>query len=155
MFALRDIAETVRKTPPNKTQSGSYALFIPINKEWGLKLYSDSESVRMYCSYHGGAKSVRNKTYMLQKYAALYGLGPKVGNKFTVTVNKVKYFGYSTERVDILPHFISEYQCERKIKGYVQLINDLYSLEMTPADLNSTNVGRIKGKLVCIDFSEF
>jgi hypothetical protein len=143
-----EIISLFHKRISKKYESGCECIFVKLNKEIGLKLYS--------------SKKERNHAFLLQKKAFQHGLSPPAFERlsipgFTIIVNnfdyadiipltKGKVYGYTTglankprvgplldQRIDTLGEKLSE--------------AGLYWY-----DLHDENVGYYKNKLVAIDF---
>ncbi|MFN0318537.1 MAG: hypothetical protein ACKVQA_26220, partial [Burkholderiales bacterium] len=143
-----EIISLFHKRISKKYESGCECIFVKLNKEIGLKLYS--------------SKKERNHAFLLQKKAFEHELSPPVFGRLSIPgfVIIVTEFDYA----DIIP------LTKGKIYGYTTgLANkprvgstldhriDILEEKLTAAglcwyDLHDENVGYYKNKLVAIDF---
>lgn len=130
----------VIRESPQKMRSGAACIYIPITKTICAKLYT--------------RKVVRDQTYKIQRHAARFGLGPKVGDKFTypvllvnrweeINVSNVVY-GFLSQRAKITG------RNSEKDGEYMSV--RLNSIGICHDDMHTYNLGYIDGRLVCIDF---
>ena len=128
--------------------NGSEARFLRINKQVGIKIYSTKES--------------RDFAVQKQRQFSKYGLGPAVYGQFMVSAETLQripkwnsetftaqsqYYTYITQAANMTkpwPEEIAEF--ERKLEETFP--ND----EFCTGDFRDGNFGRIKRKLVLIDF---
>ena len=131
--------------------SGVSCRFVQINEEWGLKLYQD--------------KGNRTDCYEWQKRAAEHGLGPQVGDIVELPGGEDGFdHGYITQVAELI---FEPYTGGPTPEGYyhrfdevtkqvrpemLMLKDELLKIGFYFVDDHIQNVGRINGKLVCIDF---
>lgn len=157
--ALQVISETPHNSP--KYQSGSYARFLRINEQWGIKLFD--------------RKHYRDKSYDAQEKAYRLDLGPHLGDKLELRLNDGEaIYGYVTECIveTYQDRFAREtygylsgpdmtcdedLHCDSEMENdseYIDLMGRLGEADFCTYDMHSQNVGWMKdGRLVCIDFS--
>jgi hypothetical protein len=165
VVTFEEVYLTAHTTPAESRERGLRCRFIRINEQWGMKFYKN--------------ENYRNKTYDFQNRAAEAGLAPRVGECFELALpfydddEPIEVFGYVTEcisetygermaykiyncsyeechedeqqQIDIV--FYDEYE-------YGKLIEEINSIGISTEDTHSLNFGYLRGKLVCIDFSE-
>jgi hypothetical protein len=136
-------------------RSGASCIFIPLNKEAGLKIYK--------------TKGERDRTAKLQAFAAGYGLAPQVGDCFDLeclTINHFEFtadgeevlgeesvqvnmvYGYVTERARL----IRRYKWENMLVWMEIIADELEEIGIVHPDLGPHNMGYINGRLICLDF---
>jgi len=166
MVGFEEIYLVAHNTPSESRESGLRCRFIRINEQWGIKFYRK--------------ESMRNKTHDFQKKAAEVGLAPRIGQCFELTIpfnedddEPVEVYGYVTEcisetygdRMAYEMYSCSYDECtdsqQNEIEesmyrdyAYDKLIAGMCHIGITTSDIHIMNVGYLKGKLVCIDFSE-
>ncbi len=132
--------------PRKKWLAGGACFFFKLNRQVGAKLYRSLEQ--------------RNYAVRLQDKAHGKGLGPEVGSLFefhfpdftggnyATDVKRRKLYGYLTQLADVR-------RCHTSDREEMDRFRDEMSLAgFSTWDLVWMNVGRIKGKLVCIDFDQ-
>jgi hypothetical protein len=147
MNATSTAKSLIKDSPASKISSGCSAKFIRIDDKSGIKYYE--------------SKLMRDFTYKIQKRAHKYGVAPKVGSKFTTTIDGDKVYGYITETImythkeQYLKDIIRSVR-EKDVPGYYELINILENkVKITIDDMHWANIGWLpNGQLVAIDFSE-
>lgn len=132
---LMKMTKQKRMTP----KTGVSCVYFPLSKSEGVKFYR--------------TKKTRDRTYLLQQRAAKFGLAPKVGQRFYIDcfsiepgsfggVDSRRVYGFLTERAQVRRGYFNEYHLEEQLKN-IGIIHH---------DLHYENVGRLNGRLVCIDF---
>jgi hypothetical protein len=132
---------------------GAACKFVLLNEEWGIKLYN--------IGY------IRDECYEWQKKAAEHGLGPQVGQIVNLPPGKGSFiYGYITQVAETLcdPWLnnnakSSAFWARRRAKE-IEIADEMAELRLDLMNLinfnfvddHVGNVGRINGKLVCIDF---
>lgn len=110
--------------------------FIPISKNVGIKIFAN--------------RLDRDDTYQTQKQAYQYEIAPRVGQKFSLHlpcayrafIAKRQLYGYITERAqNVGKTYIN--------RAFLQKVREA---GLGTWDMHPENVGKINGKVVCIDF---
>jgi len=160
-----EIYQTAHFTPFEERDRGIDAQFIRINGRWGIKFFKN--------------EALRNKTYDFQNRAAGVGIAPRIGQCFELEIpfrpndDPIEVFGYVTECVSEtyadrmayklygIPYEECSYGQSDEIHDrlyddyeYKRLIEKLYDIRISNRDIHANNVGYLRGKLVCIDFSD-
>lgn len=126
--------------------NGIASVYVRLDKKWGLKLFYDEHS--------------RDYAYNLQNEAANLELGPKVGEKIDMSVDCERPFGYITEHVKVLPHYLPTDDSYDRIWANKNFLAQRKKLKnalenrfgIIFSDLHMYNMGWKNGKCVCIDF---
>lgn len=143
------------KTRGRKVASGISCLFVRLSPKIGVKIFWTAAE--------------RNYAYKAQQFASKYGLGPRVGDKLTISARDKKLFlalkdyrhkteptnwwngrkatlyGYITQVASIPQKGLTD-------KEHEKLCHKLELHGFATCDMHEYNVGRINGKAVCIDF---
>jgi hypothetical protein len=136
-----------------KPASGIDCEYIALTKEWGIKTYRH--------------QSTRDEAYLNQARMSGYGYAPRVGIKFDCAGRDwpVEKFCYITEVAKVLIERADEWEHYRneekkllkkqpKLPSKVeQLIVAMEEAGFDFCDTHYGNFGRLRRKLVCIDFS--
>jgi len=136
---------------------GSYACFVPIDDQYGVKLFTDSKE--------------RDISFKRQDLASQYGLAPKVSKPFDfkkpIKLNLYTthydddddeylcfYSGFVTEKVETLkkPDDYSKEDYEKIVKQIDNLVKKLAKFELDFFDDHFGNFGYLNKKFVAIDF---
>jgi hypothetical protein len=140
-FARDYVRESV-ENKSHKRLSGMNGAYVQINEVYGVK-YSCSDDMQ--------------RNFKRQQKAAEHGLGPKCFGYFTYTCSRGRTFGcYVTETAELICdcHEADDWFGSAEAQAEAeQLQKDMRRLTgFQFIDLHTANVGRINGKLVCIDF---
>ncbi len=121
-------------------KSGASCLFVKLNKNIGVKLYR--------------RKANRDFSHQTQLKAEKIGIAPKTGEKFLIysfaynyydEIRNV-YYGFVTQAADPPRKY--------KEQEITEIIGKMKKMNLCVGDLHKANLGRIKEKLVCIDFDK-
>jgi len=123
-----------------RAEYGYSCMYIPLNENFGVKMFR--------------SRKERDAARKYQKLGHKHDIGPAVYQNVRIfhgipskfTVKKIYKWGYVTQ-VAIINNLVSHHS-----KEYNALAEKLRELGLSAGDLHSYNVGRINGKLVCIDF---
>lgn len=143
----KEIISLFHKKITKEYSSGAECVFIKLNKQIGLKLYS--------------SKFERNYAFRKQKQLIYYELAPPVYSKVCIpgfSIIKKSYstylkpsnkkiYGYTTEIVSL-----ANIESERFYSQFKKLSTKLDSIGLDCFDFHEGNVGYYKHKLVFIDF---
>jgi hypothetical protein len=128
-----------------KSPRGASCIFVKLNDERGLKLYT-SRREAVECRWR-------------QRMAARKGLAPKIFGKTELIVGGRQYFGYVTEVAETVPfidgRLAMPWQGQQVIEessDFQVLFDNLREIGLG-GDLATRNIGWIHRKMVCIDFS--
>ena len=141
-------SERIEKSP-----SGQDAVFIPLDKYSGIKLFTE--------------KKIESRTYWFNKYLAAHGLAPKIWGRFSHVIKwrekPEKIYGYHVERAKVVCEDklkklidISDHHAENYLNVFDEIAGDL---EVTLReehsicwpDAHPRNVGFLCGRPVIID----
>ena len=130
--------------PKKKWIAGGACMYFRLNRHAGVKLYRDKEA--------------RNYAVQMQDKAHGLGLGPEVGSLFefhfpdmldgtwATDVKRRKMYGYVTQNASVkIGHASDREEMDR-------FCEEMEAAGFSAWDLAWINIGRINGKLVCIDF---
>ena len=146
--------------PDVRIGCGVETFFFPVNSRRGLKVFAEKKNA--------------NNSFRRQKKAAKHGLGPEVlcdkvfevviplgfehllkdklliKDLFDMFEDNVGY-GYYTQIIKLVKD-----ENDYTTKEEADLVRELYKLfpKVSLDDIHSENVGRIKGKLVMVDFGD-
>lgn len=149
MFQINKVEKFFHKALRDGCDRGSYAYFVRMNRQWGLKFFPERY------------KKKRDISVEAQTLAYRYQLGPEVGPSHDFTGRQGRFFGYITEvarpyrsPTDIrFPYKVED--LTRVNREYRLLKSRLEWLGICTNDMDGKNVGYLaSGLLVCIDFSE-
>lgn len=166
MISFEEVYLTAHTIPIESREKGRDCYFIRINEQWGIKFYTK--------------ESMRNKTHAFQARAAEVGLAPRVGECFELRLplyeddeNDAEVFGYVTECIyetfgEQMANrlFTSSFEeCSKWEKDeiiaslydnheYNRLIERIKEIGISTKDIHILNVGFLRNRLVCIDFSD-
>ncbi len=165
MISFEEVYLVAHTTPDESREKGVDCRFIRINENWGIKFYKN--------------EALRNKTLAFQARAAEAGLAPRVGECFELTLpfyedeEPREVFGYVTECIsDTYGEYYANrmFQCsyseclhyqreeiaEQMYDSYEynRLIEGINSINISNNDIHTRNVGFLRNRLVCIDFSD-
>lgn len=139
--------ETFQISPAILSESprGASCVFVKIDSGRGLKLYT-SRREAVECRWR-------------QRKAARVGLAPRVFGKTELTIGGRHYYGYITEVAEVVPFVNGRLELPWPAQVIIEestefddLFNSLREIGMG-GDLVVRNIGWIRGKMVCIDFS--
>lgn len=128
-----------------QSPGGASCTFVKLDDYRGLKLYRDRREA-VECRWR-------------QRQAAQAGLAPKVFGKAELTIGGRQYYGYISEVADVVPFinrrlslpFAGQQIIEESTEFQV-LFDNLREIGLG-GDLAARNIGWIREKMVCIDFS--
>jgi hypothetical protein len=139
-FSMKKLAKLIRR----RTPSGASCTYIKWTQYVGLKTYTDREE--------------RDQSVKLQRRAAKIGLAPKAGASFEFEITAIGYdCGCSAPEFSLQKIYCywTEHAPMGRSAGYRavdRLDRELSKIGIEHTDLYDRNLGRIRGKLVCIDF---
>lgn len=126
------------RKPQISLGKGATCHFIGIN-DVGFKIYGNRET-RDFC-------------FSQQQKAAKAGLAPQAWHKFEAKTGRrdwgIGSFGFTTELAE---HPIPD---GKRAEGMEDLEARLREAGLRPRDMHAGNIGLLRGKVVCIDFSHF
>ena len=150
-------AKRQRLSKPIKTAGGCECYFLHLTPTTGVKIFYSREN--------------RDYAYAAQRKAARHGIGVPVGQRFVIRSLKIPtkirdyweasgytdelgydqdstiYYGYVT----IVAKKVGRFNWD----AHYKLIEALYIIGLDGAeDLHEDNVGRYRGKLICLDFGK-
>ena len=132
------------KLSSDKSPSGRYCNFIPLDEQWGIKVYKSLPKCR--------------ECFEFQHFLSRHDLAPKVGD----TIFRVGGYSCYATRIAQIPAEIFDHNDDdqryharkitEKIKDKLETLQDkIYELGYTWDDGWSPNVGYIDGKLIIVD----
>ena len=132
------------KLSSGKSPGGRYCNFIPLDDNWGIKVYSSLSKCR--------------KCFEFQQFLSRHDLAPKVGD----TIFRVGGYSCYATQIAKVPaeimgggddnQFDAVRETTKAISDEIQILQDkVYELGYTWDDGWSANVGYIDGELVIVD----
>ena len=136
------LVKSVKKLNKPVNENGIECVFILLTKAKGLKLFDEREEAVRTCRR--------------QRIAYNHNLAPDVCTSVETYLTPFKrskkaYFGYVTEVAQTMEY--KEFNTLLDTEEYKTFERELKTIKMD-GDLHSANVGRVRGKLVCIDFGD-
>jgi hypothetical protein len=124
--------------------SGAACFFLPITRDWGIKLFHNEE-LDSAASRAGGNFLLASDNRLIQNEIHKRGLAPAVGSLVRLTVLGTQYNGYWTEIAQPISAERFGRECETRR-------DQLMALGLADLD-HPKNAGLIDDRFVVIDFS--
>jgi len=136
----------LQRTVFNRYGSGLECLYVQLTKNCGIKVFPGLRDCKV--------------SFRKQKLAARHKLAPKVFSKAIkkINVKNFKYYGCPTKTfINNVGYFYETEVASNvgegvNLKKGVALEKALKRIGISTGDLYENNMGRVRGKLVCIDF---
>ena len=153
MITTESAIEAVATVDRKRSPQGCSCYFVTITPDWGVKVYHRKEE--------------RDSSHRLQQMAAVAGVAPAVGVSFDIDRSYCYLTEIAVPLLNATPEIDEKWSewewkisvmmpwLSREIDEVVEDVTTACKLKQRYWDTHYGNFGYLRGKLVCIDFSNY